>query len=216
MFFRDKRVLTITSQQDMLDILNTRGNSEAQYVPGETIQVFNKMQKDYSYTLQAPYGDRSEFAPDLTPPEILMFGAFEGKYLNDCLLEFPREWFLRAIALNKLSPQGADININCFKIKSRMPLSEWYKKGWVPSTHIAAQYPILSSDSNPDERGWFQWYCRYYIGRRIPQIDRVQIQRYFAFRRHVGQIRANCAPEDLTCRPRQRQALLQWAHNPFI
>lgn len=216
MYFKDNRILKMKTTQDMLDILSHHGNPEILYKLGTKILVYNKMRKNYSYILTAPYGDRTEFAPDLTPPEMLALGVFEGKYLNDCLLEFPCEWFIRAIALNKLSPDAPDPSVNCFKIKSRLPLSEWQAKGWVTSQHSAAQYPILSTSSNPDERGWFQWYCRYYIGRRIPEIDAVQIQRYNAFLRHAGQIRANCSPHDLECRPRQRQALLQWAHDPFI
>ena len=123
-------------------------------------------------------------------------GVFEGKYCNDCKNEFPKSWFQNA----KISdvPQ---ITLNYFKIKSRQPLSFWKDKGWIYGS---------------DPRGWFQWYCRYYFGRRLPDIDFLQIKRWRAFTRHSGQIKSNCRPGDLTCRPRQRQALLQWSHNPFI
>ncbi len=157
------------------------------------------MQQGYAYELSEPMGQNftPEFRPELSPQQILEYGAFEGKYMTDCQAEFPREWFIKA----KLSPQHPDHKQNCFKLKSRLSLQEWQRRGWI---------------IGPDPRGWFQWYCRYYMGRRIPEIDRKQIQRWRAFNRHRAQVEYNCMYGDLDCRPRQRQALLQWAYNPFI
>lgn len=162
------------------------------------IVVNDKMQKNYTYFLEAPYGKITDpdFKPELSPAQMLKMGVFEGKYLNDCRDEFPSSWFRGA----KISTR-ADPSLNCFKIKSRQSLQEWQKKNWI---------------IEPDVRGWFQWYCRYYMGRRIPAIDSIQIKRWRSFARHRGQILKNCTPKDYTCRPRQRQALLQWAYNPFI
>ena len=161
--------------------------------------VYDKMQQGYEYFLAAPMGKdfASEFKPDLTPKQMLEYGVFEGHYLNDCRSEFPAEWFIKA----RLSPQKPDIKQNYFKIKSRMSLSEWRERGWI---------------IGPDPRGWFQWYCRYYMGRRLPEIDTIQIKRWKNFKRHLAQVEKNCLPFDFECRPRQRQALLQWAYNPFI
>lgn len=165
---------------------------------GDTVRVSDRMQDDYAYRLVAPAG--SEFAPGFeprfTPAEMLELGVFEGKYLNDCRDEFPADWFARA----RIADQP-DASLNRFGIKSRKPLSYWRAKGWI---------------YGPDPRGWFQWYCRYWMGRRLPETDAIQVRRWRAFTRHAGQIRANCDAGDLFCRRRQRQALLQWSHDPFI
>ena len=165
---------------------------------GDIIDVNDRMQTGYRYTLVAPMGDdfAPGFEPFFSPKEMLEMGVFEGKYCNDCTDEFPADWFENA----KLS-DVQDPAVNYFGIKSRQPLSVWQQKGWI---------------YGPDPRGWFQWYCRYYLGRRIPEVDPIQIKRWRAFSRHAGQIRANCDPGDIFCRPRQRQALLQWAYDPLI
>ena len=183
--------------------------------------------KKYSYVLDAEPGNlETGFNPDLTPEEMMLMGVFEGKYLNDATAEFPMEWFIGPIALGRLSPAAPDpIRCNLFHIKSRQPLHIWRENGWAPSAQARGtagkrddRYHGILADptTNPDERGWFQWYCRYWLGRRIPALDKIQIGRWRAFRRHAGAIRANCAEGDLECRPRERQALLQWAYDPFI
>ena len=165
---------------------------------GDTIKVNDKMQTDYAYKLVARTGGdfADGFQPFYSPKEMLEMGVFEGKYCNDCRDEFPKSWFAKA----KIS-DTPDPALNCFGIKSRQPLSVWREKGWI---------------YGPDPRGWFQWYCRYYLGRRLPEVDAIQIKRWRAFARHAGQIRANCDPGDIFCRPRQRQGLLQWSYDPFI
>ncbi len=165
---------------------------------GGSIIVNDCFQTGYIYQLEASAGD--DFAPDFrpffSPKEMLEMGVFEGKYCNDCVDEFPENWFEKAKIGERPDPK-----LNYFGVKSRQPLSHWQQKGWI---------------FGPDPRGWFQWYCRYYLGRRLPETDAIQIKRWKAFSRHAGQIRANCYPGDLYCRPRQRQALLQWAYDPMI
>lgn len=177
------------------------------YKPGLEIKIDDKMQTGYKYTLTAKYGMEfdEDFNPEITPDEMLKLGIFEGKYMNDCRNEFPEEWYKEANKAGKLSPNQANPIINAFKVKSRMSLQEWEIRGWIPITK-----------GDKDIRGWFQWYCRYYIGRRDPNVDRIQIKRWKSYKRHVGQIKKNCKPGDIGCRPKQRQGLLQWAYNPYI
>lgn len=160
------------------------------------VTVHDKMQNGYRYTCIAPIGKAfdPEFKPDLTPKEMLALGVFGGKYMTDCREEFPVSWYTHA----KLSPIQKDPSLNYFQIDASQPLSVWRAKGWI---------------YKDDPRGWFQWYCRYYMGRRLPEEDKRQIRRWKQIRRHVGQIVANCRREDMHCRPRQRQALLHWAYD---
>jgi hypothetical protein len=158
--------------------------------------VNDKMQKGYRYALTAPGGRGfdPEFRPEPTPAEMLRLGVFGGKYMTDCIKEFPKSWFTRA----KLAAKRRDRSSNFFGVDASQPLVEWRRKGWL----------------HPDDpRGWFQWYCRYYLGRRLPEEDARQIKRWKAIRRHVRQIERHCEPGDLTCRKRQRQALLHWAYD---
>jgi hypothetical protein len=180
--------------------------------------------RGYKYTLEANPGEDFDprFKPALTPAEMLFMGVFEGKYLNDCTDEFPQEWFLMAAGAGRLSPDKRDVGVNYFGVDSRQPLTVWRENGWAPSPRGSrakagkARDILADREKNPDERGWFQWYCRYWMGRRIPDLDNVQIGRWRSFARHAGAVRAGCSPGALTCRRRERQALLQWAYNPFI
>jgi len=160
------------------------------------IEVNDSMQRGYRYALSAPTGRSfdADFKPELTPAEMLELGVFGGKYMTDTRDEFPARWFKQA----KLSPEGRDPKLNFFGVDASQPLTEWRRKGWI---------------FEDDPRGWFQWYCRYYLGRRLPAEDKRQIGRWKAIRRHVAQLTKNCEPHDFSCRPRQRQALLQWAYD---
>ena len=138
-----------------------------------------------------------DFKPELTPKKMLEYGVFGGSYLGSTIKEYPKLWFVKA----KLS-KNFNVNLNCFKIRSGQTLKEWKKKGWIMPE---------------DPRGWFQWYCRFSMGRRIPRVDKIQIHRWKMFGpRHIGGTKKNCRKKELNCRRRQRQALLQWAYNPFI
>ncbi len=159
------------------------------------VVVNDLMQRHYCYMLSEPEGENMDerFKQELTPRRMLSMGVFGGKYMTDCKGEFPGGWFAGA----KLSPGFRDAELNFFNVDASQPLSYWRDKGWI---------------HDDDPRGWFQWYCRYYLGRRHEDDDR-QIKRWLNMKRHIGQLKKNCIRGDLRCRPRQRQALLHWAYD---
>lgn len=162
----------------------------------KTVTVHDTMQDGYTYELTAPMGENfdPDFKPQLTPKEMLALGIFDGVYMRDCRNEFPHDWFTNAT----FAEDAPDASLNYFGIHASQPLRLWREKGWIHEN---------------DPRGWFQWYCRYYMGRRMKEEDERQIKRWRAFARHAGQVRKNCRKGDEFCRPRQRQALLHWAYD---
>ena len=151
------------------------------------MKILKKKSKEDFYKL---------FKPQLTPKKMLELGVFGGSYFGLNIKEYPKLWFKNA-KISKIF----DVNINRFKVKSGLSRKEWQEKGWI---------------FKEDPLGWFQWYCRFSKGRRISHLDEIQIKRWKNFTRHVIAIKKNCEPVDLSCRRRQRQAILQWAYNPFI
>lgn len=164
-----------------------------------TVIVNDLMQQEYTYELTAPVGKDfdPEFRPELTPQQMLELGVFGGVYMRDCVNEFPKEWFEKALFAEAHIKKHMK-QINYFGVNASQSLSVWRKKGWI---------------YKDDPRGWFQWYCRYYMGRRIPAEDTRQIKRWKAIRRHIVQVRNNCRVGDESCRRRQRQAILHWAYD---
>lgn len=160
------------------------------------INVNDLMQKNFLYETTEPIGKnfRFDFNPELSPKQMLELGVFGGKYMTDCREEFPKDWFINA----KLCHEFHDPKLNFFGVNASQPLSVWKAKGWI---------------YKDDPRGWFQWYCRYFLGRRIVDEDNRQIKRWLAMRRHIAQLQKNCRSLDLNCRRIQRQALLHWAYD---
>jgi hypothetical protein len=160
------------------------------------VVVNDLMQQNYKYLISEKEGKNfdPDFNPQLTPREMLELGVFGGKYMTDCADEFPKNWFVNA----KLCHDTHDPALNFFKVNASQPLSVWRKNGWI---------------YYEDPRGWYQWYCRYFMGRRIPEEDRRQIKRWRGITRHISQLQKNCRRGDLVCRPVQRQALLHWAYD---
>ena len=159
------------------------------------VVVDDQMQQGYIYGRTEPVGRNVDagFTPELTPKQMLALGVFGGKYMTDCRKEVPASWCAGAA----LCAERHDPRLNCFGVNASQSLAVWRRKGWI---------------HRQDPRGWFQWYCRYYQGRRSAD-DARQIRRWRAIARHVAAIRHNCEPGDLECRRRQRQAVLHWAYD---
>lgn len=164
----------------------------------QKVIVNDLMQRDYVYYRTEPVGEKfhAEFKPELTPKQMLKMGVFGGKYMTDCIDEFPKDWFLHA----RLCHEYHDPELNFFGVNASQSLSVWREKGWIYTD---------------DPRGWFQWYCRYYMGRRCSDDER-QVKRWKAMKRHAAQVRKHCLKGDLNCRRRQRQALLNWAYDSRV
>jgi len=159
------------------------------------VVVNDSFQKNYIYyRVEKPGKDfHPDFQPHLTPKEMLALGVFGGKYLNDCQDEFPKDWYTKA----RLAPLRKDPSLNYFNSDASQSLAIWKSNGWI---------------YHEDPRGWFQWYCRYYMGRRTED-DLRQIKRWKAFVRHWTAVKNNCELYDFSCRKKQRQALLHWAYD---
>lgn len=159
--------------------------------------VNDKMQIEYKYYLTKPVGKNFDlgFKPELTPKQMLELGVFGGKYMTDCKKEFPKSWFKKA----RLDSRRHDEQRNYFGVNASQSLNVWRKKGWINEDH--------------DPRGWFQWYCRYYLGRRLKKEDGRQIKRWQSYKRHKAQVEKNCKRMDYDCRRKQRQSLLHWAYD---
>lgn len=164
-------------------------------MPNIRVFVNDLMQTNYNYVRSEPMGRHfhADFQPELTPKEMLELGVFGGKYMTDCTAEFPADWFANA----RLCHDRHNPDLNFFGVNASQPLPYWRERGWIHQN---------------DPRGWFQWYCRYYMGRRSEDDER-QIKRWKAIARHVAQLKRNCEKGNWNCRPRQRQALLHWAYD---
>ena len=196
-----------------------RARPLAWYVAGQIVKVSDRMQRSYNYVLVFDAGKylrhggwRKDgtvvrydgFRPRYSPQQMLRMGVFEGKYCNDKIFEFPREWYMTASGVfnaAKFSPEAPDPRVNFFGVKSRQNLGEWRRRLWVPC------HP-----SDRDKRGWFEWYCRYWLGRRQPDVDAVQVARWMAFVRHYAQFKLQTEGRGESIHPRRRQALLQWSY----
>tara|TARA_B100001250_G_scaffold140867_1_gene120572 strand:+ start:316 stop:819 length:504 start_codon:yes stop_codon:yes gene_type:complete len=147
------------------------------------------------------------FKPMLTPKQMIHKGIFGGTYFYELVDYniFPKDWF-DGLTKDYYLSSKYNKDINFFKIKSGQNQQEWEKKGWI---------------HKDDPRGWFEWYCKYYLG-RSHEDDQRQIKRWLAFCGPNGRWRnmiynkiqlAGC---DVDCSmqvsKRIQQSLLHWSY----
>jgi hypothetical protein len=126
-----------------------------------------------------------KFKPLLTPYEMLELGVFDGSYYSE-YSDFQSQPLVR--------------KKNLFASNVSSSKDTWIKNGWI---------------TPEDPLGWFQWYVRFWHGRRIEAVDNFQIGRWCSFvARHGAQVMKN-GGGNLNKRVRQRQCLLHWSADPI-
>ena len=162
----------------------------------------------------------AQFRPNVTPKEMLREGAFGGTAFRDYhsrvlgrpidveaeLAELPEDWLERLDVDGMLRRDQLDPSCNKFKVKAGQSLEDWEKAGWIR--------PL-------DPRGWFQWYYRFFLGRRSAD-DARQIGRWLKACGPGGRFRKSLAVnvaakgggrwDDPTVNPVVRQTLWQWGY----
>jgi hypothetical protein len=155
------------------------------------IKSYDPLQRGYSYYVNSKAPKREDFKPDLTPYMCLRLGIFGGSYFagyRQFLREFPH--------LDHTIWPGPSADVNFYGVLASMSRREWVQRGWM---------------HDDDPRGWFQWYCRYDMGRRHADDDR-QIARWNAFK--IRKLRAIGDDTNPQSQPKTRQGLLHWGIRP--
>lgn len=135
-----------------------------------------------------------DFAPSYTPKEMLDMGIMMDCYYFNATSGLPGS-ILNHPKVNRKG-DTPDASKNYYGVKSRTSLKQWQRNGAIRT----------------DKAGWIEWYCKYYLGRRLGEEDEWQIGRWRSFvARHNAQVQAKCKKGDVKCNTKQRQGLLQWA-----
>jgi len=163
------------------------------------------------------FKDSATFRPNLSPMEVLQQGGFGGTYFRsidsavtglryqgtEVLGELPKEWIKGLSVSKQLCCQDYDTKVNKYGVKCGGCLGMWESSGWIVSI---------------DPYGWFQWYCRYFQGRRSTDDER-QISRWAKSAGITGRFRgqlcnkvlyANTSVDDRSISPVIRQTLHHW------
>lgn len=115
-------------------------------------------------------GEFENFTPNKSPEEMIREGAFGGSYfrplksrklgivVQDDWKELDQDWVRGLDVERYLTSPVYDADVNKFKVACGQSIEEWEAAGWIVHEF--------------DVRGWFQWYCRFWMGRRCEDDDR--------------------------------------------
>ncbi|KAH8196073.1 hypothetical protein TruAng_009759 [Truncatella angustata] len=121
------------------------------------------------------FESHSDFAPNKSPEEIIREGCFGGSYwrplyskhlkttIEDDWKELPSDWTDGLDIERYLTNPEYNPEINKYGVACGQSIEQWEAAGWI--------------DHQYDVRGWFQWYCRFWMGRRCDDDER-QISRW--------------------------------------
>ena len=165
------------------------------------------------------FKDFPEFKPNLTPKQVLRMGSFGGTYFRNiqsnvtgkkhsgknAIKSFPKDWLHGIDLEKKVLSQNYDKNVNTYKVKCGSSLEAWETSNWIVKQ---------------DPYGWFQWYCRFYMGRRTKD-DQRQIDRWLKITGPKGRFRRTLMNKiikggkdynDKSVSPVIRQVLQHWGY----
>jgi len=167
---------------------------------------------------QLTFDDHPEFKPNLSPKEVLQMGSFGGtyfrpiyssvtkqKYGKEVWQELPSDWLTGLNIKTQVASSLYDASRNKYKVKCGASLEEWENSGWM---------------REQDPYGWFQWYCRFYQGRRTDDDER-QIGRWSNCCGEKGRwknnliskiVKAGCGWDNYNISPVVRQTLQHWGY----
>lgn len=164
------------------------------------------------------FPDFPEFHPNMTPKEVLQAGSFGGTYFrpiyssvtgkqykDEAFLELPKDWTEGLNIKKKVTSSKYDEAVNTYKVKCGGSLEMWEESGWI---------------HKQDPYGWFQWYCRFYQGRRSADDER-QVGRWLRCAGPTGRWKNNLIMKcyrggaqynDPNISPVVRQTLQHWGY----
>jgi len=164
------------------------------------------------------FEDWPDFKPNLSPKEVMQLGSFGGtyfrpiksgvtneKYGSEVWKEYPSDWFEGLNIGRQVASPNYNNTVNKYQVKCGASLEEWESSGW-----MKAQDPY----------GWFQWYCRFYLGRRTDD-DARQVSRWLKCCGPKGRwknnligkcVRQGKAFDNKAVSPVVRQTLQHWGY----